>query len=209
MSRPPPRPALCFRDRALDSLASYLPLLLMALLALGSWWLVSGTALPAAAPRTAPLRHVADYSMTGFTVQRFASDGRLSGQISGDTASHFPDTDTLEIDNPRLHAISIDGLATDAAARHAVSSDEGNVVQLIGDARVIRQAAAGQPPIEFSGEQLHADFNRERVDSQTPVRLSQGGATWTADAFEYDHRTQRVQLRGAMRAVFPPSASRR
>ena len=127
--------------------------------------------------------------------------------IAGDLVRHYPDTDTVEIDNPQLRSISPEGITTDASARHALASDDAKVVDLSGDARVVRRVAAGQPPMEFRGEQLHADFNRERVDSHRPVRLSQGAATWTADAFEYDHRTQRIELRGTIRAVLPPRST--
>ena len=47
--------ALPWRARVLDSLSSYLPLLLMGLLALGSWWLVKNTPL-ADGPRAAQPR---------------------------------------------------------------------------------------------------------------------------------------------------------
>jgi lipopolysaccharide export system protein LptC len=39
--------------------------------------------------------------MTHFMVRRFAPDGTMRAQIEGDTMRHYPDTDTLEIDNVR------------------------------------------------------------------------------------------------------------
>lgn len=198
-----PRAAGLFRDRVLDSLASYLPLLLMAVLALGSWWLVSKTPVPEAPQKPGPLLHIADYSMTGFTVQRFGPDGRLTGEVSGDRASHYPDTGTLEIEQPRLRALADDGFTTRATAQQAVSSDDAQMVQLMGDARVIREGS-GQPSIEFSGEQVQADLQRDRFESRKPVRLTQGAATWTAAGFVYDHAAQRVELTGPVRAVLPP-----
>ncbi len=191
------------RDRLLDGLASYLPLLLMALLALGSWWLVSEEPVAEGPRKAGPLRHIADYSMTNFTVQRFNASGHLSGEVSGDRASHYPDTATLEIDNPRLRAVAPDGFTTRATALLAVSSDDGQRVQLIGNARVVRPTA-GQPDLEFQGDQLLADLQQERFESSRPVRLLQGGATWTASAFEYHHASQRVELTGPVRAVLPP-----
>ena len=55
--------ALPWPARLLDALSSYLPMLLMGLLALGSWWLVKNTPMPEGPRVAAPLRHDADYTM--------------------------------------------------------------------------------------------------------------------------------------------------
>ena len=61
--------------RVLDAASAYLPLMLMALLALGTWWLVKNTPLFENARATAPLTHDPDYTMSQFMVQRFGPDG--------------------------------------------------------------------------------------------------------------------------------------
>src|ERR1700712_5173662 len=103
----PPR-----RARVLDGVSAYLPLLLMAVLALGTWWLVKNTPLFENDRVAAPLRHEPDYTMTQFMVQRFAPSGAMRVQIEGDLMRHYPDTDTFEIDNPRIRAIGDDGRVT-------------------------------------------------------------------------------------------------
>ena len=87
-----------------ETLSSYLSLLMMALLALGSWWLVKSTPL-VDIPRVAtPPSHVPDYTMREFQVQRFTPQGALRAQIEGDVLRHFPDTDTFEVENPKVGA---------------------------------------------------------------------------------------------------------
>jgi hypothetical protein len=86
---PEPVAAAPWPLRLLDVVSAYLPLLLMAALAAGTWWLV-GNVPPTDAPRAAAApRHEADYVMTRFIVQRFASDGSLRTQIEGDRLRHF------------------------------------------------------------------------------------------------------------------------
>ena len=110
-------PGLSALRRGIDTASSYLPVLLMALLALGSWWLVKNTPLlePGRAP--VPPRHEPDYTMARFMVQRFAPEGPLRTQIEGDELRHYPDTDTFEIDNPRIRGIAPDGRVTIASAK--------------------------------------------------------------------------------------------
>jgi lipopolysaccharide export system protein LptC len=188
--------------RVLDTASAYLPLLLMALLALGTWWLVKNTPLFGGERATVPLRHEPDYTMSQFMVQRFAPDGAMRVQIEGDVMRHYPDTDTLEIDNPRIRALAPDGRVTLATARSALSNGDGSEVQLSGGAHVVREAGEKGEAIEFRGEFLHCFVNMERVRSHLPVAMKQGRTEVSADTFNYDNLTRAVDFKGTVRAVF-------
>jgi lipopolysaccharide export system protein LptC len=188
--------------RLLDSASAYLPLLLMALLALGTWWLVKNTPLFDNERAAAPLRHEPDYTMSQFMVQRFAPEGAMRVQIEGALMRHYPDTDTLEIDNPRIRALAPDGRVTVATARSALSNGDGSEVQLSGGAHVVRGALANDAPIEFRGEFLHYFVNTERLTSHLPVNMKQGRTEVRADAFTFDNLSRAVDFKGRVRAVF-------
>ena len=200
----PRAPAVPWPQRLLDLASSYLPVLLMGLLALGTWWLVKNTPLPEAERAAAPPRHEPDYTMSQFMVQRFAADGAMHVQIEGDTLRHYPDTDTLEIDQPRIRAIAPDGRVTLATAQRAVSNGDGSEVQLRGGAQVVREANAKDQAIEFRGEFLHAFLNTERVRSHLPVLVTRGSTEVRADGLDYDNLARVVEFKGRMRAVFAP-----
>jgi lipopolysaccharide export system protein LptC len=189
--------------RALDAASAYLPLLLMALLALGTWWLVKNTPLFDTGREAAPLRHEPDYTMSQFMVQRFSPEGRMRVQIEGDVMRHYPDTDTLEIDNPRIRAIGEDGRVTLATARRALANRDGSEVQLSGGAHVVREATAKDAAIEFRSEFLHCFQNTERVRSHLPVVVTQAATEIRADAMNYDNLTRVLDLKGRVRAVLP------
>jgi lipopolysaccharide export system protein LptC len=206
--RPGMPPKAPWPDRLVEQLSSYLPLLLMALLALGTWWLVKNTPAPETEHAIAPLRHEPDYTMTRFMVRRFAPDGTMRAQIEGDTLRHYPDTDTLEIDNVRIRAIGSDGQVTRAEARRALANGDGSEVQLYGGAHVVREGMNDDPPVEFRGEFLHAFLDTERVRSHLPVTVTRGGAEVRADAMDYDNLRRVVDLKGRVTATFPPAAGR-
>ncbi len=194
--------------RALDGLSLYLPVLLMGVLALGTWWLVRNAPQPLAQRTPEAPRHEADYQMSRFSVRSFAPDGRLKSEVWGDVGRHFPDTDTLEIDRVRIHSEGLNGSQVRATARSALSNADGSEVQLRGDAVVVREAmrAGGklQPRLEFRGEFIHAWPNEERVRSHLPVTLTRGASRFTADSMEYDNLSQVLQLQGHVRGVMPP-----
>ena len=188
--------------RLLNLASSYLPLLLMGLLALGTWWLVKNSPLADVESAPAPVRHVHDYTMSNFMVQRFGPDGAMRVQIEGDTLRHYPDTDTLEIDNARIRAIAPDGRVTLASARRALANADASEVQLSGGANVLREALGKDEAIEFRGDFLHASQSTERVRSHLPVIVLRGSTQINADAMEYDNLARVLQLKGRIRAVF-------
>ena len=192
--------------RLLEALTAYLPVLLMGLLALGTWWLVNITPKPEAERVPVAPRHEPDYTMQRFTVQRFAPDGRMRVQIEGELMRHYPDTDTLEIENPRIRAVGTDGRVTLASALRALSNGDGSEVQLFGSAQVVREAPVAQDAMEFRSEFLHAFLNTERVRSHLPVVVRRGGAELRAEGMEYDNLARVVELKGRQRAVFVPRA---
>ena len=203
------RQRLPWTSRIVDTVSTYLPVLLMAVLALGTWWLVKNTPVLDDARRAAPLRHEPDYTMRQFTVQRFAAHGALRVQIEGDELRHYPDTDTLEIDNPRIRATGTDGRITLASAKHALANGDGSEVQLSGGARVLREASGTDEAIEFRGEFLHAFLATERVRSHLPVIVTQGATEIRADGMSYDNLSRIVEFKGRVRAVLTPQAERK
>jgi lipopolysaccharide export system protein LptC len=198
------RTAMPWPSRVIHALSSYLPVLLMALLALGSWWLVKNTPLPEMARAVAPLRHDPDYTMHRFSVQRFTPEGKLKAQIEGETLRHYPDTDTLEIEDPRVRGYSPDGSLTVATAQRAISNADASEVQLLGDARVTRSATPTDAGLSFRGDFLHAFLKTEQLRSHLPVTVARGGTVIHADRFDYDHLQRVVQLNGRVRASFAP-----
>jgi lipopolysaccharide export system protein LptC len=204
----PPPPSASARPRQAwhwhlgQLLSAYLPLVLMALLALGTWWLVQNTPRPGEPPADTPPGHEPDYTMQGFTLQRFGVDGRLRVQVQGTQMRHYPDTDTLEIDSVKIRALSPDGSVTRATARRALSNGDASEVQLIGSAQVVRESAGDAQQIEFESEFLHAFLNTEQLRSHLPVRLRQGTSDLHVGAIEYDNLTRSAKLGAPVRARF-------
>ena len=184
--------------------SAYLPLLLMILLALATWWLVRNTPRAEAPRAEQAVRHEPDYVMDEFTLQRFAADGALRVQVRGTQMRHYPDTNTIEIDAPQIRATGEDGSITLASARRAVTNGDASEVQLLGGASVVREATADAAAIEFDSEFLHAFLDTERVKSHLPVRLRQGTSELRVASLEYDHLARAAKLGGPMRAQFDP-----
>ena len=196
---------------AWDRLSVYLPIILMGLMALGTYWLARNTPSLGRVDGQRAEVHEPDYRMRRFSVKTFDPSGRIKSEVQGTEARHYPDTDTIEIDQPRIRAFNARGELTSAAARLAISNADGTEVQLIGDAIVTREAAKGQdgqtrPRVQFRGDFLHAYLDSERVTSNKPVELTRGDNRFTAESMEYDNLEQVMDLRGRVRGTLAPAS---
>jgi lipopolysaccharide export system protein LptC len=196
--------ALQWRIRVLDAISTYLPLLLMGLLALGTWWLVKNTPVPEGTRPSAAPTEEPDYEMRNFVIQRFTADGSIRIRMEGRRLHHYPITNTLEIDGLRLHSVSRDGRVTSASADRALANADATEVQLLGKAQVLREGGDRDGQTDFRSEFLHFFQATERVRSHLPVTVRRGASEFRADAVEYDHLAQVIELRGRVRAVFAP-----
>jgi lipopolysaccharide export system protein LptC len=200
------RPAWSERLRGL--LGTTLPLMLMALLALGTWWLIrhAPEAASPQAPRSA--QHVPDYRLERFTLQRFAASGERTLQIEGQSLRHFPDNDELDIDSVTVVATGVQGRDTHATARQAIASGDGSRVQLMGGVEVLSSDNSGQTVV-MTGEHLDLQLSEQVLLADKPVRVRQGDSEFRADGLRLDQTTQQLTLIGPVRAVFQPGFTRR
>ena len=197
--------------RAWDRVSIYLPLVLMGTLALATYWLVRNSPVLGAQDTTQAAKYEVDYFMRKFTIKSFGETGQLRSEIYGVEGRHYADSDTLEIDQPRILSISDGGRPVTSTGNRALSNGDGSEVQLFGNARVVREAVAGTdgkvlPRLEFQGEFLHAFVNEERVKSHLPVVLIRGTDQFTGDTFAYDNLTGIAELKGRVKGQLMPGA---
>ena len=203
----PLRPQLPWSQRLRDALSSYLPLLLMLVLALATWWLVKNSPKPPGAAVDMSARVEPDYAMTNFALERFDAQGRLKLRIEGARMQHFPATDRIEIERVKVRAIAPDGRVTLATAQRALSNGDGSEVQLLGGAEVTSTDTTGAPLIMRS-EFLHVFLVTERVLSTAPVWVQAGASQVRAAGLDYDHAAGRLELGGPLRMTLPGKAAR-
>jgi lipopolysaccharide export system protein LptC len=201
-----PRGAMPWHLRLREVFSAYLPLLLMVLLALATWWLVKNSPRPQVVGQERALSSEPDYTMTQFALQRFDAQGRLKLRLEGARMRHFPASDRIEIDDVQISAFAADGRVTLARAHRALGNGDGSEVQLLGGAEVTSEDAAGAPLL-MRGEFLHAFLVTERVRTHLPVLVRSGATELRAAGLDYDHASRRLELKGPLRAELAPRAT--
>lgn len=194
----------------LDRVSLYLPVMLMGLMSLATYWLVHSTPSKTAASVAQAPGHEPDYFMRNFSVKTFHPSGELKTEISGALARHYPDTDTLEIEQVHIRSYDLQGLLTTASAKRALTNAQATEVQLMGQAEVVRAATAGpnaNAPLRYSGDYLHAFLEAKRVTSNQAVLLERGHDRFTADTMDYDDSAGQMTLLGRVKGVLMPQAN--
>jgi lipopolysaccharide export system protein LptC len=192
-----------------DKVSLYLPVLLMMLLALASYWLLRVTPQPEPPKPKREVTNEPDYFMHRFSVKVFEPGGALKTELYGTQARHHPDVGSMVVESARIRSFGPQRQLSTATARQITSNDDGTVFVLEGEAAVVRQAARGPngemlPRIEFHGEYLRVSTDPEHIMSDRPIVLVRGLDQISANALEYNGDARTAVLTGQVRAQFAP-----
>lgn len=204
---PTPRAALHLRlRRGAERLSIYMPVLLMAMLALGSYWLLRATPAPPAPVVERAEVHEPTDVMRRFSVRTYGPGGALQTEVFGVEGRRYPDDGSTEIDQARVRSFSPEGVLTTAVARKVWTNAANDEYVLQGDAVVVRAATtlpSGQKleRLEFRGEHLRVLAKEDRVLSDSPVLLIRGASQITANQLDWTDRDRVAQLTGRVRAT--------
>jgi lipopolysaccharide export system protein LptC len=190
----------------LDRVTVFLPVLLMGLLALGSYWLYRSTPTVKIDKAAEALRAEPDYFLKEFATRQYSSNGTLKNEIKGEIAYHFPISDQIDIKNIRVVTVNDRGQHTTGTANQALSNKDGSDVQLIGRAYVIQAPKNTEPnaaPVEFASEYLHI-LKAEKISSNRPVLVTQGNDQFSAATLDYDSKSKVLDLKGQVSLRLTP-----
>ena len=193
--------------RTLERMTVYVPVLLMGLLALASYWLLRSTPEAPVPVAKAAAQHIPTDIMRRFAVRTYGPGGALKSEVFGKEARLYPDDGSMEIDHSRIRSINPQGVVTTALAQRAWSNSAHDEFVLKGDAVVVREAAVlpgGErlDRLEFQGQHLHVFSATRRLVSEQPVVLIRGGNRITANQMDYTEqgRERVAVLTGRVRA---------
>jgi len=187
----------------IDRVVLALPLLMVAVLALGSYWMVRSAPGADTGELPRPPDDTPDYLIEGFTVQKFDASGRLNALLQGASAQRLPDAPWIEIQKFTFLSTDAQGRIKRASADQGLSSQDNNEFQLSGHALMVREAhpTGDYPRLEIRGDFLHVWTEPEKVESDKPVQLVHGKHRIRADSLQYDGTTRTLQMDGRVQAI--------
>lgn len=172
--------------------------------ACGSFWLVQLMSRGDEELLADKRQNEPDYIIDQFSVVRMTKDGKPSYIVAGDRLVHRPVGDVSEIDKPVVRNLSTEHPPMDMTADRA-RVDEGNTrVTLQGNVVIDRAALGKSAATHITTESLTVYPDEDRMETDQPVKIAQGGTTATGTGMKANNATRQVQLHGRGTIVMPP-----
>ena len=188
----------------IDKVTLSLPLIVLGLLAMGSWWLVRSMPELLIATTASTVRQEPDYTLENFSFRSFDATGRMTHELHGEQAKHYPASDELDIQKVRIVSISETGSRINAQALQGIATGDGNQVTLIGEVQAIRPAFGASPRLELHGERLLALVKEHRLLSSEPVRIVRDQDVFTGNSMNFNSDSGEYILQGRVRGLLAP-----
>lgn len=178
------------------------PLLLLAFLAAGTYWLdyVVGLSAPGG---KGPLRHDPDFTVENFTITAMTPEGRPESRLSAERMLHFPDDRTTDVTALRLTQISRDGRPPlHVQADRATLSENAEELDLYDNVVVVRAATKDRDELRLETPYLHYSRESEIARTPSPVVFTEGESRVEGVGMEMNGKTRWFELKSAVRATF-------
>lgn len=192
------------KERSAHRLRLTLTLTALTLVAFGSFWLLqllnrSGDELQADKRLNEP-----DYIIEQFSVVRMTGEGKPSYIVSGDKLTHRPIDDASDIDKPVVRNLGGEHPPMDIKSDRARIDENNTRVQLLGNVRIHRAAAAKSAAMDMRTDALTLYPDEDRMTTDRPVRLVSGNATADGVGLRANNATRQLSLGGRGTIVYPP-----
>lgn len=199
-----------------DGLILSLPLLIMSLLCIVTWWLVLIAPEIPSMSKKKVLRDTPDLIMNNFTVERFDESGALRSTLKAIQAQRIPLNKEVMLNNvdlmttevaehngmpqPVLNTPGIEFYRTTAIADRGFFYNDDSMIELVDNAYVTRQpylATGNEQKLEFRGNELKIMLAENgKLYSDQPVEITQEGTQFTANTMTYDYLTNTLHMIG-------------
>ena len=183
-----------------DKLTTYVPLVLMAVLAGMTFWLLRLSPVPDEAQAARATPTVPDNYLVNFVARSFDVNGELTAQVAGAAAQHMPQTGELHIQTARITAWGKQGALTRSRSDDAVVNKAQTQFELTGNV-VANRTQANSPDFQITSEQLFIDTDLNLMRSQLPVRVLRGVDEIKAQRMVVDNNTGVAQFNDGVEAV--------
>ncbi|MBI5920363.1 MAG: LPS export ABC transporter periplasmic protein LptC [Betaproteobacteria bacterium] len=179
--------------------ANLLPLMLLTLLAALTFWLERATEVDKAGNKD-KIRHDPDFIVTALSVRHFNRDGSLQHALQAREMMHYPDDDSTHIAEPSL-TFYAHAEPTRLSARQARVSQDGRLIELSDNVRVVREATPDRPELVLTTAAMQVYPDDEIARSSVPVTIVNGKSLIRGMGMEADHGKHLYTLTGRAQAT--------
>jgi lipopolysaccharide export system protein LptC len=178
------------------------PLALLVLLALLTLW-IDRSVQPPEHKVDGNTRHDPDYIMHNFVTTKTDVNGKLQYVLAAVEMTHYPDNDSTELVRPRFTQYATDKPYTQIEGQRGTISGNGDVVEFIGNVKVVRQEFQDRGEMTMSTQYLRLFPKEEVATTDKPVVITQAPKTVIhANGMVFDKKKKTIDLSGKVRVHY-------
>jgi lipopolysaccharide export system protein LptC len=192
------------RDRWL----AYIPALLLAGLALLTYWL-DQRVQPLGPARDGGLPNPPDFIVENFQAMRMHPDGTPRYLVAAKKMLHYPDDNSAVLEQPQLTHFEPDKAPVSIRANEGRLSPNGEDAIFSGDVLVRRAAYDGSDELTLSTSWLHVIPEQDLAKTDREVIMTSGNSTLKSVGLEFNNATRTLKLLSKVNGTFatPPKSA--
>jgi lipopolysaccharide export system protein LptC len=183
---------------------SLIPLVAMAALAGITYWLLQATLPRQDEGLVRPKQHTPDYFADSFSVSELDQSGATQYRLTAATLVHYEDDEVSDLTKPAIRAFQPGKPIVTATGDTGTVNGDASIVDLYGNARILRAAGDGDPPMQADSSHFRVLVNDDVIETEKPVKLQRGQSIMTASGMNYNNVTRVMQLFGNVRGAIAP-----
>jgi lipopolysaccharide export system protein LptC len=177
-------------------------MVLLSLLAALTFW-INVTVQPPAPKLDGSSRHDPDYIVNNFVTTQTDANGDLRYKLAASEMKHFPDNDATNLQNPRYTQFAVNKPYTQVQGLHGYVSSNGEIVEIVDNVLVTRQAFEGKGEMTLETDYLNIRPDDELVQTPNPVIIRQAPKTVIyATGMLYEKKKRTLTLLNKVRAHY-------
>ena len=183
------------------------PLALLLTLTGLTFWLRYITELPEAR-NDGRNRHDPDYIMHNATLRKIGRNGALEYTLKADTATHYPDDETLDVVKPNLVHAGKEAPVT-VTADTARVSENNERIDLNGNVIIRRAATRKREAMTGATITLTVLPDADKAFTKAPVLVTQGASWAKGIGLQMDLRAETYLIESRVRAMLESPRARK
>ena len=164
--------------------------------------------MPIARPTRSPAAST-DFIIGGAVLDKIDPSGRLLYTVKADEVRHFPDDETSELTRPNVVYSPVKRPPMTMNADFGRISENGDVVDLSGNVKIVRAASGKDEALTATTSQLTVLTNEEKAYTRAPAQIVQGKSWITGVGMRLDQRAQTYVIEAQARAVLESKTLKR
>ncbi|MBA4143391.1 MAG: LPS export ABC transporter periplasmic protein LptC [Nitrosospira sp.] len=144
---------------------------------------------------------IPDYVVENFSALRMDDDGVARRTLLGKRLVHYPDDESMDLEQPRLINTEPGKPPMQVKADQAKMSANGEDIYLSGNVTVVRNAGRGRGETTMATSFLHVRPDDDIARTDQPVVITETNSVIKAVGMEMSNRTGITQLLSQVRVV--------